>query len=360
VPVNHFTTNNTNVQTYQMRYLLDESHVQANDTYPPILFYCGNEGDVWTFYNNSGFMTTTLPNLLNAVVLFGEHRYYGESLPFGEQSFTKDNVKYLTLDQTFMDYQLLIKTIKDANPKYKYSPVFAFGGSYGGMLAAWMRMKFPHVIHGAHASSAPIMFFPGSVSPYAFNELVTRQWEKVKAGTKQSVFNGFMALKNFSTDASKWETLDAIFNTCESITLPEQVNLIGDMINNAIGTMQMVDYPYATDFLGSLPANPVNTTIGWMYGNVSAIATDMDYVRRLQVIINVFQNSTGQTNCTDISFSSVKKEAPGLDDNGWNYQVCNEMVMPIQQNGITDMFPKDLWNADAFVAGCKKSTGLNP
>jgi lysosomal Pro-X carboxypeptidase len=220
-----------------MRYLLDESHVEANDTYPAILFYCGNEGDVWTFYNNSGFMTTTLPNLLNAVVLFGEHRYYGESLPFGEQSFTKDNVKYLTLDQTFMDYQLLIKTIKEANPKYKYSPVFAFGGSYGGMLAAWMRMKFPHVIHGAHASSAPIMFFPGSVSPYAFNELVTRQWEKVKAGTKQSVYNGFMALKNFSTDASKWETLDAIFNTCESITLPEQVNLIGDIINNAIGTM---------------------------------------------------------------------------------------------------------------------------
>jgi hypothetical protein len=37
VPANHFTTNNTNVQTYQMRYLLDESHVQANDTYPPIL-----------------------------------------------------------------------------------------------------------------------------------------------------------------------------------------------------------------------------------------------------------------------------------------------------------------------------------
>ena len=202
-------------------------------------------------------------------------------------------MKYLTLDQTFMDYQLLIQTIKEQNPKYKYSPVFAFGGSYGGMLAAWMRMKFPHVIHGAHASSAPIMFFPGSVSPYAFNELVTRQWEKYRAGTKQSVYNGFMALKSYSTMVAQWQTLTEIFKTCTPINLPEQVNMIADMINSAIGTMQMVDYPYATDFLGALPANPVNTTIGWMYSNVSNIATNMDYVRRLQVILNVFQNSTG-------------------------------------------------------------------
>ena len=215
-PINHFTNNGT-MQTYRMRYLIDESYVRDNDTYPPILFYCGNEGDLWTFYNNSGFMTTTLPSVLHSVVLFGEHRYYGQSKPFGAQSFTKDNVKYLTLDQTFMDYQLLISTIKQ-NPKYKYSPVIAFGGSYGGMLAAWMRMKFPHIIQGAHASSAPIMFFPGSVSPYAFNELVTRQWEKVRAGTKQSVYNGFAALTKYKSNASAWESLDTIFKVCEPIT----------------------------------------------------------------------------------------------------------------------------------------------
>jgi hypothetical protein len=61
VEINHFTTNNTNNPKYKMRFLIDESHVKQGDQNPPILYYCGNEGDIWTFYNNSGFMTKTLP-----------------------------------------------------------------------------------------------------------------------------------------------------------------------------------------------------------------------------------------------------------------------------------------------------------
>lgn len=161
--------------TYQMRYLLDDA-AATGVTNPPILFYCGNEGDVWDFYNNTGFITKTLPPQVKGLVLFGEHRYYGKSMPFGADSFTKDNVKFLTVDQTLLDYVQLIKTIKASNPNYADSPVIAFGGSYGGMLASWMRMKYPHVIYGAHAASAPILFFTGATSPYAFNDLATRDY----------------------------------------------------------------------------------------------------------------------------------------------------------------------------------------
>lgn len=75
-----------------------------------------------------------------------------------------------------MDYVKLIKSFKANNTNYANSPVYAFGGSYGGMLAAWFRMKYPHIIQGSHAASAPILFFPGSVSPYAFNQLTARTY----------------------------------------------------------------------------------------------------------------------------------------------------------------------------------------
>ena len=51
----------------------------------PILFYCGNEANVELYVNATGLMWERAPEL-GALLVFAEHRYYGDSQPLGAAS----------------------------------------------------------------------------------------------------------------------------------------------------------------------------------------------------------------------------------------------------------------------------------
>ncbi|CAK5046090.1 unnamed protein product [Meloidogyne enterolobii] len=78
-----------------------------------------------------------------AAIVFAEHRYYGESLPFGNETYSNiSTMAYLSSEQALGDFAVLIKYLKEKriiNATKK--AVVSFGGSYGGMLTAWMRIK---------------------------------------------------------------------------------------------------------------------------------------------------------------------------------------------------------------------------
>ena len=52
----------TDPTQFQMRYLVNDDYYSnaSSGLERPIFFYAGNEGSVWDFYHNSGFMTTYL------------------------------------------------------------------------------------------------------------------------------------------------------------------------------------------------------------------------------------------------------------------------------------------------------------
>jgi len=110
---------------------------------------------------------------MKAYLLFAEHRYFGESRPFGNDSFKNGNHYYLTAEQALADYAVLLRYYKTKVLNCPDCPVIAFGGSYGGMLAAWMRMKFPNIIDGALAASAPILWFKELVPGELFYSVAT-------------------------------------------------------------------------------------------------------------------------------------------------------------------------------------------
>ena len=67
-----------------------------------------------------------------------------------------ENLQYLSVDQALADVAFFIETKKKENVNLTNSTVIVFGGSYAGNMAAWARLKYPHLIQGALASSAPV------------------------------------------------------------------------------------------------------------------------------------------------------------------------------------------------------------
>eukprot|EP00451_Oxyrrhis_marina_P035175 CAMPEP_0204369736 /NCGR_PEP_ID=MMETSP0469-20131031/45196_1 /ASSEMBLY_ACC=CAM_ASM_000384 /TAXON_ID=2969 /ORGANISM="Oxyrrhis marina" /LENGTH=615 /DNA_ID=CAMNT_0051359537 /DNA_START=1 /DNA_END=1848 /DNA_ORIENTATION=+ len=118
----------------------------------PIFFYTGNESPVEVYINNTGLMWE-VGERQGALLVFAEHRFEPESHP--DLQSVENCFGYCTTAQALADYAALIGELKtefDAGD----SPVIAFGGSYGGMLAGWMRIRYPDVIAGSIAASAPV------------------------------------------------------------------------------------------------------------------------------------------------------------------------------------------------------------
>ena len=68
------------------------------------------------------------------------------------------------------DFVNFIDSYKNNNTDLMDAPVIVFGSSYSGMIAVWLRIKFPNVFAGSVASSAPIRLFKGVVSFSAYSD----------------------------------------------------------------------------------------------------------------------------------------------------------------------------------------------
>lgn len=141
--------NNPEAGTFSQRYYVDETYGQSDDS--PVFFYiCGESA--CTSRTLSGAIRTYAKKY-NAKLIALEHRYYGESLP--TRSFSTRDFRYLSTEAALDDLAYFQRHIRNHN---NWTGTWiAFGGSYPGSLSAYYRLKFPYLVAGALASSAPVM-----------------------------------------------------------------------------------------------------------------------------------------------------------------------------------------------------------
>lgn len=73
------------------------------------------------------------------------------------RNLSTENLQFLTSQQALADIATFIDAMKSEYKLSNHVKWIVFGGSYSGALAAWVRMKYPHLVHGAISSSAPLL-----------------------------------------------------------------------------------------------------------------------------------------------------------------------------------------------------------
>eukprot|EP00040_Diaphanoeca_grandis_P026200 m.146472 g.146472 ORF g.146472 m.146472 type:complete len:537 (-) comp30480_c0_seq4:244-1854(-) len=372
--VDHFRFN-TNATFKQKVLVYDEFH----DPGGPLLVYFGNEGQIEDFYNNTGAMFELAPQVRGRIV-FLEHRYYGSSLPFGANSYDNEQLQLLTIEQALADMAMFLSEKnsflgcpESVPPNTTSCPVVLFGGSYGGMLAAWFMLKYPHMAVGALAASAPVDIYPGEDKAQKFFDAGMFVYGKYgSAGCEAWIRSALATISSLGNTSAGRFLLSSNLHTCNPITTQLHVERVMLYINGALSTMAMVDYPFPSNFVTPMPANPVGFACNATHG-LSPASTAAELMKGLNTVINVFVNYTGQLHCHnasaelladasqrtrrhDVASNAASRLSPSLPplplfrrllkdphvgghslgdiNRPWNFQACSELILePLTSDG---------------------------
>ncbi|KAG9159119.1 hypothetical protein Leryth_017569 [Lithospermum erythrorhizon] len=314
--LDHFNYNPQSYQTFQQRYLVNDKlwGGVANSSNFPIFVYTGNEGDIEWFTQNTGFLFEIAPHF-KALLVFIEHRYYGKSIPYGgDKDVAYSNAStlgYLSSEQALADYATLIIDLKK-NLTAIDCPVVVFGGSYGGMLAAWFRLKYPHVAIGALASSAPILNFENITSPYSFNNIITQDFRSEGETCYKTIKRSWKLIEETAKHPKGLEKLRKSFRICKNYINAEA---LANWISTAYVYTAMTDYPTPSNFLNLMPAYPVKQ----MCKAIEDPRPGEDTLEKLYKSVNIYYNSSGNVKCFDLEDHS---DPHGLG--GWTWQACTK------------------------------------
>ncbi|XP_019258787.1 PREDICTED: lysosomal Pro-X carboxypeptidase isoform X2 [Nicotiana attenuata] len=248
--LDHFTFLPKSSKVFKQKYLINDKYWQKGG---PIFVYTGNEGNIDWFAANTGFMLDIAPKF-HALLVFIEHRFYGDSMPFGKKSYkSPKTLGYLNSQQALADYAVLIRSLKQ-NLSSESSPVVVFGGSYGGMLASWFRLKYPHIAIGAVASSAPILQFD-KITPWSsFYDAVSQDFKEASLNCYKVIKGSWTELDALSKHEEGLTKVSKLFKTCKGL---HSVYSARDWLWEAFVYTAMVNYPTEANFMMPLPAYPV-------------------------------------------------------------------------------------------------------
>ncbi|GLJ47242.1 hypothetical protein SUGI_0997200 [Cryptomeria japonica] len=327
--LNHFGYTPESYQTFPQRYFIDKSNWGGAQSNSPIFVWLGSAVDI-THDLDTGIFIDQAPNF-KALVVYIEHRYYGTSMSFGgkEAAYANASTKgYFTSTQALADYAAIIVDLKKTL-KAENCPVVVFGETYGGMLAAWFRLKYPHLTTGALASSAPILHLDDTAPTNSSASVVTKDFRDVSDVCYRRINESWDMIDKIASTPQGLLSLSRLFNSCEIVT---DTGALDDMLEFMYIHSAGYDLKHVEGICNAINSLPEGTH------TVNRIAAAANYMNEDQ--------------CLDLSPAN-------LTYSGWNWQFCTEMVFPISDPPGT-MFRPYRYDFNSQSTECYNVHGVLP
>ncbi|KAJ0399056.1 hypothetical protein ATCC90586_004515 [Pythium insidiosum] len=257
------------------------------------------------------------------------------------------------------------------------------------MLGAWLRLKYPHVVDGVIAASAPVLHFENDpehpVDPEAFLRIVTFDMTPAAGSSANCVPNVRKAAKTLARLAQTLEgrvlIADAL-HLCDAETIMTEDDIQALYVSTigAFGTLAMGNYPYPSSYMTEgavdLPAYPVRAACEFLAPDFGD--DDRALLDALRQSAGVFYNatgketcffpsedgddaaaaSTGSSNATDPLAANRNETVIQIKGNLWSYIECSELYMPMGSDDKNDVFPAAPANRSKDNAACEAVWGV--
>ncbi|XP_068649263.1 uncharacterized protein [Aristolochia californica] len=336
--LDHFNYKPESYMTFQQRYVINSRYWGGPNSTSPIFVYTGDEGGLESDVDAAGIMTDNAPRF-KALLVYIEHRYYGTSVPYGSTEEAYRNAStlgYFSSEQALADYAELITYLKN-----KFSadncPVVVMGGSYGGMLAAWFRLKYPHIAMGALAVSAPILYFDDLTPPNGYYSVVTKDFKEASESC-------------YSTVRESWFEIDKIASQSDGLALLTKKFKSCSPLNQSI---ELKDYLESTYCVSAQYDSPPDYPVAKLCKAIDGAPQGSGVLERIfagVVAVN------GDKKCYDMSDTGFDSYAV----KGWDWQSCTEMAMPMGRGSNDTMFQAAPFDLKEYMESCREEYGVYP
>lgn len=247
-PLSHYARGGDGGRLFNQRICIYEKYWTPNGT-DPVFFYTGNESPVEEYINNSGLMWD-LAKKYSALVVFAEHRYFGESVP--DITGLSNCMSYLSSQEALADYVAVIGYLR-REVGAATSPFVAFGGSYGGMLSAWLRLLYPSAVDGAIAASAPVLGFPLDGCSLDSSARAVTGAASATGGAAPGCADNLKAAYVLLSDIGKTpegrDWLSKETNLCSPLKSASDITTMLGYLQTPLFDLAEGSYPFASDYI---------------------------------------------------------------------------------------------------------------